>query len=454
MRLAYLTSRFPYAYIGETFFSPEVRQLARLCDELHVIAARPQFTRSVFEDLGSIDVRIPPASVRTFADACTEAARYPSRAALALWRIAAPRYALSAKLRNLSLFPKALATARYIREHDIDHIHAHWLTTSSTIAYIAATMTGIRWSCTAHAHDIFANNLVRQKVRSATFVRVIAERNRRHLAANAGVDPNTLKLVHLGVDVPPPPPAVPDAGRPLQITCIARLDPIKGLDDLLASLAILRERGVDFHCDIAGSGPLADHLADSVAKLGLERFVTLRGMVEHHTVLAELRAGRYDVLVLPSLELEGVGKHEGIPIALMEAMAAGVPCVATATGCIPELIDTTNGMLVAQRDSDALAGSLARIARDRGFALELGRLARERIDAEFNAVKTSRALYDLICVETAREAIGGHARPGPVSIPASMPVPHANCNTGKNANDASVTGNGSSFARQRNTNNA
>jgi colanic acid/amylovoran biosynthesis glycosyltransferase len=359
-------------------------------------------------------------------------------------------------VRNLVLFPKALAVARYVRAHNVDHIHAHWLTTSSTIAYVASMMTGIRWSCTAHAHDIFSDNLLAEKVRSAAFVRAIADRNRRHLARLATIDPSDVRLIHLGVELPAFPRSVEDGQGPLQIACIARLDPIKGLDDLLASLAILRDRGSPFHCDIAGNGPLFEHLRATVANLALEPFVTLRGLVEHHTLLEELRDGRYDVLVLPSLELEGVGQHEGIPIALMEAMAAAVPCIATATGCIPELIDEQTGILVNQRDPEALASAFARVAQDRAFARELGRAARRRIDADFNVETTSRSLYDLICADTLREARGGggHALPGPVTIPASTPAPHANCNAGKNASDASVTSSGSSFARPRKTSSA
>ncbi len=454
MRLAYLTSRFPYAYIGETFFTPEVRLLARLCEELHVIPARPQFRQAVFSDLGTINVRIPPGGARTVLDALLEGACHPVLAARAFWRIASPRYAIAAKVRNLVLFPKALAAARYVRKQKIDHIHAHWMTTSSTIAYVASMMTGIPWSCTAHAHDIFSDNLLGEKVRSARFVRVIAERNRRHLAANTQLDARELQLIHLGVEVPPSPLAARDTDRPLQIVCIARLDPIKGLDDLLASLAIVRDHGLAFHCDIAGNGPLLEHLRGSLTKLNLVALVTLRGLVEHHMILEELRAGRYDVLVLPSLELEGLGQHEGIPIALMEAMAATVPCIATATGCIPELIDSNTGLLVEQRNPDAIAGALVRIAGDRAFARELGNAARERIAADFNVEKTTRALYDLICECSGREPAGGHSEPRPVAIPMSMPSPHANCNAGKNANVATVTSDGSSLARPQNTHSA
>lgn len=391
-----MTSRFPFAYIGETFFAPEVRLLSRLCDEVHVIPARPKFRYSVFADLGTVDVGTRPASADTLIDAAIEIICHPARAVRAFWRIASPRYAMAAKLRNLALFPKALATARYVRKHDIDHIHALWLTTPATIAYVASMMTDVPWSCTAHAHDIYcSDNLLGVKVRSATFVRVIGERHRAHLARDTGVAVNELELLHLGVELPAVPAALPDGARPLQIACVARLHPMKGLDDLLASLATVRDRGMVFHCDIAGEGPLYKHLRAAIAGLHLEDFVTLRGLVEHHVVLEELRNGRYDVMVLSSVELED-GLHEGIPVALMEAMAAGIPCIATATGCISDLIDEHTGLLVRERDPEALADAIARFAGNRAFARELGRAARERVNANFNVEKQTRALFNLM----------------------------------------------------------
>ncbi|MGZ5143395.1 MAG: glycosyltransferase family 4 protein [Burkholderiales bacterium] len=451
MKLAYLTSRFPFAHLGETFFVPEARLLAGLCEQVHVIPARPELRSSAFGNLGTIDVSIPPLHARTLLTALTEAVCHPFHTAVAFGRIAWPRYALVAKLKNLLLFPKALATAQYVRKNRLEHIHAHWLTTSSTVAYVVSIMTDIPWSCTAHAHDILSDNLLKEKLASARFIRVIAERNRQHLSAFTGCQAERLHVIHLGVDVPPAQPAQDHTDRPLQMICAARLDPIKGHEYLLRALAILRDRGLAFQCDIAGSGPLQEQLLSLADELDLNACVTLRGLVEHGILLEELRNQHHDVLVLPSLELEVAGKHEGIPVALIEAMAAAVPCVATATGCIPELIDERTGILVRQRDPQALAHALARIAEDRTLQRKLGRAARERILAEFNAAETTRALYDLICADPTRELIGGQSLPRPVNKPVSIPQANANCKAGKNASVATVTGSGCPLGRQRST---
>lgn len=427
MRLAYLTSRFPYADLGETFLRPEVRLLANLCEELHVIPARPALACSPFGDLGAIEPRIMPDAPRTLAGALAEAAAHPLRAAAALRLVLAPRYSTSAKIKNLLLFPKALAVARYMRKHRIDRIHANWLTTSSTVAYVAHVMTGIPWSCTAHAHDIFSDNLTAQKSASAQFVRVISARNARSLNALLGAARPRTYVGHLGVDVPPhAAPVMERPARAFAMVCPARLHPMKGHLDLLAALAILRDAGYAFTCDLAGDGEIRETVRERVAQLGLQSNVTLRGVVGHADLLAELRAGRYDAVVLASVEDPHERRFfEGIPVALIEAMAAGIPCVATRIGSIAELIDDRSGILVEQHDPNAFAAAIGRLADDPALRRTLGMRARERILTAFNAPKTARELYDSIAAGEPVTASGFFSGAAP-SKPASMPAANAN----------------------------
>lgn len=397
MRLAYITAAFPFAHLGETFLAPEMRALSSLCDELHVIPVRPHLRTSTVEPAspGTRHLRIAAAGAQMAQAALIEALTHPRRMLRALFELAGPRYRTSAKIKNLVFFPAALAVARYIRTHGIEHIHAHWLTTPATVAHVASIMTDVPWSCTAHAHDIFSGNLIAQKSASARFVRVIAQRNLRSLAELADRPAESLHLIHVGVDVPPA-PSVPSVERPLQILCPARLDPIKGHDDLLRGLAAARENGLTFHCDLVGTGPSEPHVRSLVAQLRLASDVTIRGLVPHAALLHELRRGRYDAVVLTSLEFDTAGRHEGIPVALVEAMAHGLPCIATQTGCIPELIDAGTGILVPQRDPGSIAQALIRLAADPATRRKLGASARARVTADFNVARTARELYGLI----------------------------------------------------------
>jgi glycosyltransferase involved in cell wall biosynthesis len=426
MRLAYLTSRFPFAHLGETFLRPEVQLLSDLCDELHLIPARPAFRENPFGNLGSRDVYLPPAAASTLFAAAHEVLHYPRRAGRVLLRLLFSRYSTRAKIKNLALLPKALAVARYVRDHRIEHIHANWLTTSSTVAYVAHMMTGIPWSCTAHAHDIYSNNLTAQKVGSARFVRVISERNRNALNGLTGHAHDDRTYVgHLGVEIPQRPAPLSDRSNDITMVCPARLHPMKGHRDLLHALGQLRAAGHKFQCDLAGDGELRAELSTIIRELDLESCVTIRGTVAHGDLLAELRAGKYDAVVLASVEDPHERRFfEGIPVALIEAMAAGVPCISTRTGSISELIDERTGALVEQHSPSDFSAAMARLAVDPALRRRLGWAARDRVVAHFNASLTARALYDSI-VAAASDSLG-HSSAAFVQRPASMPAANAN----------------------------
>jgi glycosyltransferase involved in cell wall biosynthesis len=393
MRLAYITTHFPYGH-DETFFEPEVRSLAEAVERLYVLPVRPRTPQSAFKDLGSVDLYIPAGSSSTWWLAIAELKEHPRGALAALRMILGPHYRIAAKLKNLLLFPKALATAQVLRRVGVDHIHAQWITTSSTVALIAARLLDVPWSCTAHQHDIFFDNLIPQKVADAAFVRVISRRNAEFLIELAGKGARQhTHVVHLGVDVPREYTQRKDSG-PIRILCAGRLAPSKGHRYLITALALLKARGVPFLCEFAGEGELRDAIEKQIASAGLTKEIELRGMVQHEQIVAELNAGRFDLAVLASTEKPG--EHEGIPVALMEAMAAAVPCVTTDTGSNSELIDESCGILVPQRDPVVLADAIASLVLAPEKRRALGRSAHERVLEKFETKQTTAELLLLL----------------------------------------------------------
>jgi glycosyltransferase involved in cell wall biosynthesis len=342
---------------------------------------------------------MPWAGIGVLTGALAEGLGHPFSAARGLRSILKPKYSLGAKLSNLAVFPKALAVARYVRKNRIEHMHAHWLTTPSTIAYVASTLTGVPWSCTGHAHDIYADNLLAQKAASARFVRIISRRNWHsfnRFTGNAYI--GRTRVLHVGVSIPAYPADVPYDRRSLQILCPARFHPMKGHRYLLEALALLQAWRVPFHCDLAGDGELQRDVESEIRRLRLEQHVTVRGVVPYEQLLDEVRRGRYDAIALASVEDPAVTPlFEGIPVALIEAMAAGIPCVSTSIGSIPELVDADNGILVGQKDPQAFAHALARLAAEPRLRARMGRAARARASAEFDASRTVSQLYDLLC---------------------------------------------------------
>jgi colanic acid/amylovoran biosynthesis glycosyltransferase len=399
VRLAYVTALFPFAP-EEQFFEPEVRELSRTLDVL-LVPTRPPGSVVHYDDLGATILHMPLLSLRVLALAAREALRSPRRALESFGTVAFASSSLQARVVNLAAFPKALAVAHELRRLKIDHIHAAWLTTPATIAYVASRMTGIPFSITAHQHDIFARNLTVEKAREAKFIRAISERNCRHLQAQ--LEPllaARCTVGHLGVDLPAK--ATEPSARVPRILCAARLCSWKGHRYLLEALALLRGRDVPFSCDLAGGGELRDEVAATISRLDLGDRVRMLGNVPHAELTGSLARGEYDIFALASTER--AGEHEGIPVAAMEAMAAGLPVVATRTGSFDELVDDLSGRLVPQRDPGALAGALEHYLCDAVTRQRAGEHARERVLAEFETAGTTRRLLGLLGVAAAAPA--------------------------------------------------
>ena len=396
MKLAYLATTFPFG-ITETFFRPEVKSLAAYAD-VTLFATRPTQTTSLYDDLGVAAHARASFDRSVVRLALGEFARRPYRVLACLATLLFTPSRLDAKVKNLVLFPKALAFAADVRALGIDHIHVQWITTPATLAYVASRLTGIPWSITAHQHDIFAGNLLETKVSSAAFTRVISKRNCLHLQEQ--ISPaagRRCTVVHLGIDIPetvtPPPPRAT-----LRILCAARLVHWKGHRYLIEALRLARERGIDWTCDFAGVGELHDEIAAQIQAAGLDDRIRLLGNFPHARMMAALATGEYDCSVLASTETPG--EHEGIPVAMMEALGAGLPVIATRTGSTDELIDESCGILVEQRSPEELAAAIEVLARDRELRIMLGQAGRERVRAHFSTAATTRTLAALIDAAT------------------------------------------------------
>ncbi len=394
MNLAYITTKFPFGN-AESFLQAEVQCLAQHVEKLLIVPARPAGSMTKYHNLNAEVLALGVFQISCLFLALREIVTRPFQVARLLWIILASPYRLSAKAKNLVIFPKALAVARAFRDAQIDHIHAQWLSTPSTIALVASTLTGIPWSCTAHRFDIFADNLVNKKAASAKFIRVISERNRNFLLQR--IDrrfSQRCQVVHLGVQVSPELPKQHAFAEHPTILCPANLLPVKGHEYLIRAVSEVRSLGIQLRCDLAGEGPLRRKIESMIRDFDLQDAVVLRGHVNHDRMLAELHEGVYGLVVLPSTERPG--EHEGIPVSLMEAMAAGVPCISTRTGSIPELIDETCGLLVQQQDALALANAIVSLVDGPKRYGEIARNARQRIKERFDAAVTTQALLRLL----------------------------------------------------------
>lgn len=435
--VAVLLSRFPT--VTETFILREVDEMERqgqavrlvplLREEPEVVHqdARPWMGRALFTEY--LSRRILGANLRAFLDA---PGRYLSVVGrLVRGMIASPPFLI----RSLALFPKAIYLARRLEAEGIRHVHAHYATHPATVAWVMAELSGISFSVTAHAHDIFVDQtFLEEKLETATLVRVISAFNRDYLLSRfPQLEGSKVHVVHAGVDVgryavgrrvrshSGNGSAGSDGGWDRSVSelplvlAVASLRRYKGVSVLLEACYLLQRGRIPLQCAVAGDGPLRDELEALIAAYGLDDRAHLLGAVSEDEVRDLL--ARASVFVLPSL-VQRDGQMDGIPVALMEAMAAGVPVVASELSGIPELVeDGTSGILVSPGNADAVATAVRTLLTRPRVAREIGERGRERVREAFSLQGTVSQLLDLLAEEAvaAPSPDGGMEKAVPVS---------------------------------------
>jgi glycosyltransferase involved in cell wall biosynthesis len=305
-------------------------------------------------------------------------------------------------------FLHAVALSDELLAHpEIRHVHAHYAHNAATVAWLASTITGVSFSFTGHARDIYDESrnpagLLRRKLLAAEFVVTCTEANRRHLV---GIAPEAVvhRVYHgLAADTSELLEAAPAAGRRnggLRLLGVGRLVPKKGFDVFVEACGLLARQGVEFNAVIAGpDGEHADEVRDRIAALGLGERVRLPGPMGQAELCEEYR--RADAFCLPCRLLDD--DRDGIPNVLVEAMACGLPVVTTGVSGIPELVvDGHNGLVVAPDDPPGLAEALLRVREDRPLAERLGRRAQATVRERFDGSRSCRRLAELFEEATA-----------------------------------------------------
>jgi glycosyltransferase involved in cell wall biosynthesis len=268
---------------------------------------------------------------------------------------------------------------------------------------------------TAHAKDLYTTlpRNLRIRARAAKFVITCTRFNAAHLAGvlsqslpGAPHKGEGIHVLYHGTDLKrfAPDRSGVEADR---ILSVGRLVPKKGFRDLVDALALIDTKGLRVRADVYGGGPLRDELEARVDGLGLEGRLTFHGARLQDEIIAAYR--RAAVFVLAPVVTDD-GDRDGIPNVLVEAMASGVPVVATRISGIPELItDGIDGLLVREHDPAALAGAIERLLRDPGLAARLGRAGRVRVEREFDLVANTRRLRALFVGIPAEDRLLGTA---------------------------------------------
>lgn len=399
MKVAYLASRFPT--IAETFILFEILELRRLGLDVSIyplIHQREEAMHGEVEELRGSIHHIPLFSLRVARAQGYWLARRPLRYLGAWGRAILENFTSPGFLaRTFAVIPLAACYARELSAAGVDHVHAHWATHPALAAFVIHRLTGLPYTFTIHAHDLYVDrHMLETKIREARSVVTISEYNRTFIEELYGRNAAAkTSVVRCGIDTEHfAPGSRPKPGGPFRILCIATLKDYKGHRYLIEACGILAGKGLDFRCTLVGEGPLRAEIEALIRAKGLEGNVVLAGFQPRQAVREMLQES--GLMVLPSVVTE-TGKMEGIPVSLMEAMAMEVPVVATRISGISELVeDGVNGLLVRPGDSRELAAAALLIIETPPRAREMGRAGRETVLREYDLKKNAVSLLGII----------------------------------------------------------
>lgn len=293
------------------------------------------------------------------------------------------------RLRHLIYFAESCYVAQRCAAAGVTHLHAHFGTNAATVAMLAHALGGPRYSFTVHGPEEFDAPLalsLPDKLSRAAFAVAVSRYGRSQLCRwVAPAHWPHLHVVHCGIEPAVFPAPAPVAGGPPRLVAIGRFSEQKGHPVLVAAMARLVRDHPQAHLRLVGDGPLRGEIEAEIARLGLRGNVTLTGWLSEAGVREEL--ARAQALVMASFA-------EGLPVVIMEAMAAGRPVIATQVAGIPELVRPgRTGWLVPPGDAEALAAAMAEMAAQDAQALtEMGQAGRARVLERHDAAREAAKL--------------------------------------------------------------
>jgi glycosyltransferase involved in cell wall biosynthesis len=387
-----------YPRISETFISNEIRLLEEMGLRIRIISMRKpreSFAHASVSRIKAEVVYLPEMLSGHWGEFLRRNLRQLREKPLAYLNAAARMLRQVARTRRSASLKHLLQAGYLLQDPKSDppaaHFHAHFAHSPGSVARYAAMLTGLPYSFTGHAKDVYTQHpaSLAEKLAHAAFAVTCTGHNRDYLERlAAGRTP--VHLVYHGIDLslfsPGPPPSLEP---PFRIVSVARLTAKKGLPTVIRALAILNEQGLDFTFDLIGEGEDRQRLEALAGYSGIATKVRFHGAMPHERVLDFYRAAH--VFVLGCQVLQN-GDRDGIPNVLVEAMAMGVPVAATSVSAVPELVaDGETGLLVPPADPEALAGAVYRLLTDAELRARIIPAAQAKVGRDFdNTVHTAR----------------------------------------------------------------
>ncbi|NLE98071.1 MAG: glycosyltransferase family 4 protein [Propionibacterium sp.] len=400
MTVGYVVKVYPR--FSETFIVTEILAREAAGEQLAIYSTRPTTDARFHPEIAKVQAPVthltrPARSSELFSSIKAVHARIPD----AIERLA-ELMPLVERIDSGDL-AQGLDLARHVLDDGITHLHAHFATSSSRVACIAAHLAGITWSVTAHAKDIFHESvderLLRELLTRADQVITISQYNLDHLAARFPEIVDHLHLVRNGLDLARFPYRAPrEVATPLRVVAVGRLVEKKGFDVLLRSTRAALDAGHELDVRIAGDGELDAKLRALATELRLDDAVTFLGPRSQAEITELLHWA--DVMAAPCV-VGADGNADGLPTVLLEAMAVGVTAISTRVTGIPEAVYPADesrpatGLLLTPGSVEELTDALVEAASADFPRDELARTARGLIEQEYNTAIQSQRLAEV-----------------------------------------------------------
>lgn len=404
-----------YPRLSETFIANEIALLEKSGFEIHIFALRNPGERIIHGQVRKIN-----AGVTYLPDKFWPNILYFLSTNIRLWRRTPKNYwhafkvAFSRSMRRQSVSTIKRFAQAGILVHDklssapVQHFHAHFSHGPTTVAYFVKMLTGIPYSFSAHAKDIYLQGdieFLTRKIWNAKFAVTCTEYNRRHLISIVGEAAPVFRVYH-GIDLNmfSPHRKIHRTRKKPHILSVGRLVAKKGFATLLQALKIIREQGIEFECDIVGGGELRQELQAQIDRLNLQKNVHLHNEKSQQELLTFYQ--RADLFAL-ACEVQTNGDRDGIPNVLVEAMATATPVVATRISGIPELITHgKTGMLVEPKNPEALAEMLISVLQNSSLRNAMRKAALQKVQQDFDHARNIKLIAEFLNAALSGENIG------------------------------------------------
>lgn len=405
--LAYILKGYPR--ISETFISNEILLLEQLGLKLRLFSMRHPRESFCHDSVTRIKARVD---------------YLPTELLLEFHRLVIPNIFLAAKRPAAYRRALALAIARYKRngkpatfkhllqagymtnnfllpEQDITHLHGHFAHSPTSVTMFGSMLSGLPFSFTAHAKDIYTSNRaqLKEKIDRARFVVTCTEHNIEYLSGVAEKSTTPINCIYHGIDLElfSRPEHNPTPVEPYRLFTVARLTEKKGLPTIYRALALLKQRGIQFTHVLIGDGDDRDKIFNLISDLGLGDQCSWLGTRTHHEVLEQFNNS--DLFIL-ACKIAESGDRDGIPNVLVESLAMGVPALSTTVSAIPEVLKHgETGYTVEPENPAAMADAIETVLADKQLAARLSLQGREWVEKRFDNRRWIQQLADLFLAQ-------------------------------------------------------